>query len=184
MEFRLERTIEVLRATPCVLRELLGGLSDEWIRADEGPDSFTPYDIVGHLIHGEESDWMTRLAIIVEHGESRPFTPFDRFAMRRGSLDRSLAELLERFEDLRTRNLDALEAMRLQPEQIDLTGTHPELGRVTARQLLATWVVHDLGHIAQVARVMAKAYGDQVGAWREYLPILTRQGVAVQRKSS
>ncbi len=174
MRFQLSRTLEVLRATPATLRGLLGGLSDEWIRSNEGPNTFSPYDIVGHLIHGEETDWIPRLQIILEHGESRPFEPFDRFAMRESGRQLTLPRLLDRFTELRTDNLRALERMDLGSRELARTGTHPQLGRVTARQLLATWAVHDLGHIAQAARVMARGYGGEVGPWHEYLPILTR----------
>jgi len=174
MEFDLARTTEVLAATPAALRGLLHGLSEEWTRADEGPDTFSPYDVVGHLLHGEETDWIPRLLIILEHGEARPFTPFDRFAMRRTSAGRSMAELLTAFEEKRAANLETLAGLNLTAAQLDSTGTHPELGRVTARELLATWAVHDLGHIAQISRVMAGCYRAAVGPWRDYLPILTR----------
>ncbi len=172
MDFQLDRTVEILRSTPGTLRALLGDLSDPWMRCDEGPDTWTPYDIVGHLIHGERTDWIGRVQIILEHGELRTFTPFDRFAQFKDSKGKTLAELLDTFEALREENLRTLEAMNLTPEQMDLTGNHPELGRVTLRQLLATWTVHDLGHIAQIARVMAKGYTDQVGPWGAYLSVL------------
>jgi uncharacterized damage-inducible protein DinB len=172
MDFQLDRTVEVLRATPATLRALLANLSDPWIRCDEGPDTWSPFDIVGHLIHGERTDWIARVRMILEHGDLRTFTPFDRFAQFQDSRGKTLAELLDTFEALREENLRTLEDMRLTPEQMDLTGTHPELGQVTLRQLLATWTVHDLGHIAQIVRVMAKGYTDQVGPWGAYLPVL------------
>lgn len=174
MQFDLGNTLEVLKATPATLKALLGGLSEDWIRSDEGADTFSPYDIVGHLIHGEESDWIPRLRIMLEHGESRPFQPFDRLAMREPGRQLPLPDLLERFADLRTRNLRTLEGLHLGENELARTGTHPELGRVTVKQLLATWAVHDLGHLAQAARVMARAYTGEVGPWREYLPVLTR----------
>ena len=172
MDFQLDRTIEILRATPATLRALLADLSDPWIRCDEGPNTWNPFDVLGHLIHGERTDWIPRLRIMLERGESRTFTPFDRFAQFQDSRGKTLAELLDTFEALRDENLRTLEAMNLQPEQMDLSGTHPELGRVTLRQLLATWAVHDLDHIAQIARVMAKGYTDQVGPWGAYLSVL------------
>jgi len=172
MDFELERTFEILRQTPRTLRSLLGGLSEEWIRVNEGPDTWSAFDIVGHLIHGEETDWITRLKIILEHGEARTFTPFDRFAMFQKSKGKTLAELLDTFEALRQENLRTLEQLNLLTAQLELTGMHPELGHVTVRQLLATWAVHDLGHIFQIARVMAKAYAAQVGPWEAYLRVL------------
>ena len=174
MDFQLDLTLQVLRRTPATLRALLTGLSEHWVTNNEGPDTWSPYDVVGHLIHGEETDWMSRLRIILEHGESRPFTPFDRFAQFEKSAGASLEELLDQFENLRSENVRALENLNLQPEQLRLKGTHPELGPVTLAHLLATWAAHDLSHIAQISRVMAKQYGKAVGPWREYLPIMTR----------
>jgi hypothetical protein len=174
MDFQLQRTVEILERTPKTLRSLLEGLSDPWLRNNEGPDTFSPFDVIGHLIHGEETDWVPRAKIILEHGESQPFTPFDRFAFREKSKGKTCLELLETFETLRRKNLDYLEGLDLRPDQLDLTGTHPELGRVTLRQLLATWTVHDLGHLGQIVRVMAKQYGGEVGPWKEFLSILTR----------
>lgn len=175
MDFRVDHAIAVLERTPGTLRALLDGLPREWIRSNEGAGSWNAFDIVGHLIHGEETDWIPRLEIILEHGESRPFDPFDRFAQLEKNRDKTLEELLHRFEQARRRNLTTLRMLELTPDQLDRTGTHPELGRVTARQLLATWVVHDLGHIAQVGRVMAHAYADQVGPWKAFTPILSQR---------
>lgn len=171
-QFRLEDSVEVLRSTPATLRSLLGGLSEGWTRSDEGPDTWTAFDVVGHLIHGEQTDWIERLQIMLEHGESRPFTPFDRLAQFESSKGKTLDELLETFATLREQNLQTLAALNLQPEQLELRGTHPQFGTVTVRQLLATWVVHDLGHIAQIARVMAKRYSHAVGPWRAYLRVI------------
>ena len=173
MDFQLDRSVEILRSTPGTLRALLSDVSDPWIRCDEGPNTFSPFDIVGHLIHGDKTDWIPRLQTILEEGEWKVFTPFDRLAQSRDSQGKTLAELLDMFEALRGENLRTLEGMNLRPEQMDLAGTHPEFGRVTARQLLATWTVHDLGHIAQMARVMAKGYTDEVGPFGTYLPVLT-----------
>ena len=131
--------------------------------------------LLGHLIHGEETEWIPRARIILEHGPSRPFPPFDRFAFREVSKGKSPADLLDTFETLRAKNIASLKALDLGAEQLDLVGTHPELGSVTLRQLLATWTVHDLAHLGQIARVMAKQYGTEVGPWKEFLPVLTRR---------
>ncbi len=174
MEFQLEHATEVLRRTPLTLNSLLRDLPDEWILPNEGLQSWSPYDVVGHLVHGEETDWISRAKIILEYGETYPFEPFDRFAMFEKSRGKSLAELLGTFEQLRAVNLKELEKMRLTPQMLEKRGKHPELGMVMLSQLLATWVVHDLGHIGQVVRVMAKQYQSEVGPWQAYLPILIR----------
>ena len=172
MTIVLSEAIPVLRRTPPTLRALLSGLGAEWLDADEGPDTFTPRDVIGHLISGEETDWIPRLRIILESGERRPFTPFDRFAFRQEYGRLTIDELLDRFSALREDNLRQLEALRLTPAQMELRGTHPELGPVTLSQLLATWVGHDLTHVSQIVRVMAKRYQPAVGPWRAYLRIL------------
>ncbi len=172
MDFELQQAIEILERTPKTLSAFLTGLSEDWILADEGEDTFSPRDVVGHLISGEEVDWVARTEIILRHGTERPFDSFDRFGFREQYRDRSLPELLELFETLRARNPEKLRSLDIGPEALKLEGAHPELGRVTLRQLLATWVVHDLAHIRQIARVMAKQYGDAVGPWREYLRVL------------
>jgi DinB superfamily len=174
MEFQIEHATEVLRRTPATLNSLLRHLSDAWLLQNEGPQTWSPYDIVGHLIHGEETDWIPRARIIIEDGEARPFEPFDRFAMFEKSKGKSIAELLDTFERLREVNLRELEMMKLTPAMLEKRGRHPELGVVTLRQLLATWVVHDLGHVGQVVRVMAKQYREEVGPWQDYLPVLVR----------
>ena len=166
--------VAVLERTPAALRGMLEGLPDAWLLASEGPDTFSPRDVIGHLIHGEETDWIPRMRIILEHGEAVPFTPFERFAFRTASLGHSTSALLERFVVLRRESLRALGALRLDAAALARTGTHPGLGRVTLGQLLAAWVVHDLGHVKQVARTMAGQYRDAVGPWREYLTILDR----------
>ncbi len=173
MNFQLEHALEVLRRTPATLNTLLRGLSDTWILANEGPETWSPFDVIGHLIHGEETDWRPRLKIILEHGESRPFEPFDRVAFFEKSKGKTLNELLDIFAVLRAKNLQTLEAYNLKPSAFDLKGRHPALGAVTLRQLLASWVVHDLGHIRQVVRVMAKQYKEEVGPWQGYLSILS-----------
>jgi hypothetical protein len=172
MKFDLDLTVEILRRTPRTLQAMLSGIPKPWYTSDEGPDTWSPFDIVGHLIHGEETDWVERLTRILEHGEAQPFKPFDRFAQLEKSKGKKLEELLDEFAALREHNLEILEQLDLQPAQLELRGTHPALGSVTASQLLATWAVHDLGHIAQTARAMAAAYSDAVGPWRAYLRIL------------
>jgi hypothetical protein len=165
----------MLRATPGVLNAWLSQLPESWTLATEGPESWSPFDVVGHLIHGERTDWMPRIELLLAHGESRPFTPFDRFAQLRDSQGKSLAELLETFARLREDNLRRLEGLHLQPADLHRRGRHPELGLVTLSQLIATWVAHDLNHLAQIARVMARRYTEAVGPWVEYLPLLTRR---------
>jgi hypothetical protein len=175
MEFQLEQAKEILGRTPSTLNALLRPLSKAWIDGNEGLDTWSPYDVVGHLIHGDETDWIPRAKIILERGEQRAFEPFDRFAMFEKSKEKSLAELLDEFEHARAESLHELDLMHLTPSLLEKRGRHPELGVVTLKQLLATWVVHDLGHVSQVVRVMAKQYGDAVGPWKAYLSILGRQ---------
>lgn len=172
MNLELEHVTEILRRTPLTLNSLLHDLPEPWLVHNEGPDTWSPYDIVGHLIHGEEADWILRAKIILDHGETRPFEPFDRIAMFEKSKGKSIGELLDTFARLRAENLRELQELNLTAELLDKRGRHPELGVVTLKQLLATWVVHDLGHIRQVVRVMAKQYRDEVGPWRAYLSIL------------
>lgn len=172
MQYRLDQAIEILSRTPRTLRALLDGLSDPWIRATEGGETWSAFDVVGHLIQGERADWIPRARIILDHGESRVFDPFDRFAQERESRGKSLEELLDEFEALRGTNVRTLESWELAEEDLDRTGRHPEFGSVTLRQHLSTWVAHDLGHVAQVVRAMAQQYGDQVGPWKIYLRIL------------
>ena len=174
MEFDLEQGYAVLERTPPLMREMLAGLSPAWTDATEGPETFSPYVIVGHLIHGERTDWIPRARIILEQGPHRRFTPYDRLAQYRESRGKTLARLLDEFAQLRSENLATLAAWQLTDGQLELQGEHPEFGAVTLRQLLATWVVHDLGHVAQAARVMAKQYRDAIGPWRAYLPIVDR----------
>lgn len=174
MEFDLSTGIAVLQRTPQTLRALLGGLPPSWTDATEGPGTWSPHDIVAHLIHGERADWIPRAEIILAQGPRRRFAPFDRFAHLTESRGRPLADLLDEFARLRAGSLDTLAGWRLGEAQLALEGEHPELGPVTLRQLLATWVAHDLGHLAQAARVMAKQYREAVGPWRAYLSIMDR----------
>jgi DinB family protein len=174
MDFSLDSGLDVLTRTPVTLRALLAGLPSTWTGGNEGPDTWSPQGVMGHLVHGEETDWIPRATIILTKGESQAFEPFDRFAQARRFAGWSLERLLERFAELRVRGLETLRGWHLTREQLALRGTHPELGQVTLSQLLATWVVHDLGHIAQISRVMAKQYTAAVGPWKAYLPVLTR----------
>ena len=173
-QFDLRRAIEVLERTPLVMRNMLSGLSASWIDATEGPETWSPFVIVGHLIHGERTDWIPRAEIILAQSDNRRFEPFDRFAQLRESDGKSIDELLDEFAQLRTQSLGRLREWKLVDAHLKLEGVHPEFGPVTLRQLLSTWVAHDLGHIAQTARVMAKQYRDEVGPWRAYLPVLDR----------
>jgi hypothetical protein len=174
MEFRFEDALPVLRRTPIVLRELLIDLPNRWTHAVEGPDTWSPYDVVGHLIHGERTDWMPRVEHILQHGEAVPFPPFDREAMFTASQGLLLSELLETFGRLRADSLKRLAALGLTDEDLVRRGRHPEFGSVTLGQHLATWVAHDLSHVSQVVRVMARQYAETVGPWRAYLPLLGR----------
>ena len=173
--FRFNEALPLLERTPVTLRALLDGLPEPWIRADEGPGTWSAYDVVGHLIHGERTDWIVRTEHILAHGAELPFIPFDREAMLHDSVGSPLAELLKTFAALRTSNLARLSSLRLSTTDLDRPGLHPALGRVTLGQLLATWVAHDLGHLAQIARVLGKRYRATVGPWRAYLPILDRE---------
>lgn len=172
MDLALAEIVEVLERTPPTLRALLAPLRDAWLACDEGPGTFSPRDVLGHLIFGEETDWIPRARIILEHGEARPFEPFDRFGFRDRVAGLLVADLLDRFEALRRRNLAELESLRLTPADLERRGLHPELGRVTLGALLATWAAHDLDHVAQIVRVMARRCQGDVGPWRAFLRIL------------
>lgn len=174
MSFDLTEGIAVLERTPATFRALLAGLPAAWTSCQEGPDTFSPFDNLGHLIHGERTDWIPRAQIILAQASNRRFEPYDRFAQARESAGKSLSDLLDEFAALRAANLATLRSWNLSEPQFALQGEHPALGPVTLRQLLATWVAHDLGHIAQTARVMAKQYREAVGPWRAYLPIVDR----------
>lgn len=176
-EFSLDEISAVLTRTPATLNALLRGLPDRWVLSNEGPskdgeDSWSAFDIVGHLIVGERTDWMPRVRVILEHGEARAFDPFDRFAQSRESQGKSLEQLLDEFARVRSENVVALRALNLQPEDFARSGRHPALGVVTLSELLATWAVHDLTHLHQLSRVMAHQYRDAVGPWSAYLGVL------------
>ncbi len=172
MNFKLVSAIEVLERTPVVVDEMLKNLSPDWVMNNEGPDTWSPYDVVGHLIHGEKTDWVPRIEIILSDIGDKKFEPFDRFAQFNESKGKSLQQLLDEFKELRKNGLEIVKSKELKEQDLDKKGIHPEFGLVTLRQLLSTWVVHDLGHIVQIARVMAKQYKAETGPWRAYISIL------------
>jgi DinB superfamily len=172
MEFDLESALQILERTPKTLDALLRDLPDNWARVTEGPETWSAYDVVGHLIHGDHTDWIPRARVILEHGAGRAFEPFDRFAQVEASRGKSLNELLDEFAAVRARSLAELAELKITPDMWGKEGRHPDLGAVTLGQLLSTWVAHDLDHLVQISRVMAKAYTDEVGPWRQYLKVL------------
>lgn len=174
MEYQYEQAVEILRRTPATLTALLRGLPEAWTHATEGQDTWSAYDIVGHLLHSEEVNWIERARIILEFGEQGSFDSFNRTAMFEKYQDYSLDQLLVAFEQKRAQTLAALSELNITPEKLALTGTHPALGTVTLSNLLATWVAHDLNHIGQIIEVMAHQYAEAVGPWKANLAILTR----------
>src|SRR6202790_4989864 len=171
-EFSFSEVIAVLARTPASLNALLRGLPDTWVHRNEGRDTWSAFDIMGHLIVGERTDWIPRLRIILEKGEARQFDPFDRLAQFEESQGKSLDQLLDDFARLRRENLAALQTLNLQHEDWTRRGKHPSLGVVTLSELVATWAVHDLTHIHQLSRVMAHQYRKAVGPWNAYLGVL------------
>lgn len=165
-------SIAILDRTPTALDALLRGLPDAWIHAIDGPGTWNALDVLGHLVHGERADWVERLTIILEHGTARPFEPFDREAQFREPRPQSIEPLLDEFRALRAANIDRLHSLNLTAGQLELEGTHPALGRVTARQLLATWTAHDLAHLVQINRTLARRYRDDVGPWAAFLSVM------------
>jgi hypothetical protein len=172
MEFELEKATEVLGRTPAVVRSMVSGLSDDWTASSELKDVWGVFDVVGHLIHADETDWIPRAEVILAQGEDRDFPPFDRFGQFEKSRGKTLSELLDEFEAIRNECITTVRTWGLTEEQLELRGVHPEFGEVTLKQLLATWVVHDLTHIRQIATIMAKKYEEAVGPWKAYLSIL------------
>jgi len=172
----LENTVALLERTPGVLNALLRDLPDAWTQRNEGEKTWSAYDVVGHLIHGELTDWMPRAKMILQHGESRPFEPFDRFAQERNSKGKSLAQLLDEFARLRAESLTELRALNLQEQDLEQRGKHPALGPVTLSQLLATWAAHDLTHLHQLSRIMAHQYREAVGPWNAFLGVMQCNG--------
>ena len=174
MEFALDHAVEILTRTPATFRALLGGLTDPWLTPNEGPETFSALDNLGHMIHAERTDWIPRAEVILAQGVDLRFPPFDRFGHLQERRDRSLAELLDEFAQVRNASVVTLRGWNLGAHELALEGEHPVFGRVSLRQLLSAWVVHDLGHIAQTSRVMAKQYREAVGPWRAFLPVLDR----------
>ena len=173
MQLKLDEATRILAQTPNTLNQLLSDLPSSWIHANEGPDTWSPFNVLGHLIHGEGTDWIPRIRIILQHGESQTFEPFNRST--KFEEENTIGDLLNQFADLRKSNLAALEGFGITEDKLTLRGMHPELGSVTLSQLIATWVAHDLSHIAQTARVLCKQYTDEVGPWKQYLPIFDVQ---------
>jgi hypothetical protein len=172
MKFETEKAYPVLDRTPAVLSALLPGLDEQWIINNEGPETFSPFDVVGHLIHGEKTDWPNRIKLILEKGTSSAFVPYDRFAMFKESEGKTLNQLLKEFETLRLKNMQWLRSLNLNEQDLGKKGLHPHLGEVTMSQLIAAWVVHDLTHIAQISRVKAKQYKESIGPWVEFFRVL------------
>lgn len=172
MTFEINKAIEILKRTPKTLESLLNGLSDEWVRNNEGEDTWSPYEVVGHLIHGEKTDWIPRAQIMLSDSPNKTFVPFDRFAQNKADRTRPISELLAEFGKLRSENVRALQALKIDDTMLKKKGIHPELGEASLKELLSTWVVHDLGHLSQITRVMAKQYQEEVGVWQAYLGIL------------
>ena len=172
MEVKLDEAMVLLERTPKVLREMLTGLSTNWLSNNEGEKTWSPYDVIGHLIQGERTDWILRARIILAEGEGKPFEPFNRYAQFDEDKTRTIEELLKTFEELRSKNIENLKEMGLREEDLEKKGKHPELGIVTLKELLATWVAHDLDHIVQITRTMAKQYKGAVGPWQAYLSVM------------
>ena len=172
MKFSFDRSIEILERTPATLSVMLKDLGNDWIMNNEGPETFSPYDVLGHLVHGEKTDWRPRVTMIHEHGLSQTFVPYDRFAQYQESKGKMMKELLEEFDNLRKENMTWLKSLHLTQYDLAKEGMHPVLGKVSMQQLVATWVVHDLTHIAQISRVMAKQYKEEIGPWVEFFRVL------------
>ncbi len=174
MKFDLNNSIEILERTPIILESYLSGLSNNWVKNNEGKNTWSPYDIIGHLIFGEKTDWIIRAKTILSQSENKIFEPFDRFAQLKENKNSSISELITEFKDLRKSNLKELKSLNVTNKDYELKGIHPELGEVSLEQLISTWVVHDLGHISQISRVMANQYKSNVGPWKTYLGILNK----------
>ena len=174
MTFDINRSLEILSRTPQVLEDLLSGLSDDWLHSNEGENTWSPYEVIGHLIHGEKTDWIPRTKIILSLSGNKTFEPFDRFAQQNEDTNRSIDELLTEFKTLRMNNLQELKALQIDDTKLAMKGIHPELGEANLKELISCWTVHDLGHLAQISRVMAKQYQSEVGPWKAYLGILKK----------
>jgi hypothetical protein len=172
MQFHLNKSLQILERTPAVLIDLLKDIDEDWTMNNEGDETWSAYDIIGHLIHGEHTDWIPRLEIILNEDANKNFTPFDRFAQFKQSEGKNLNQLLKEFKMLREENLKKLKSHQLKEEDFDKTGIHPYFGAITMRQLLSTWTIHDLSHIAQISRVMAKQYKEAIGPWTEFFRMM------------
>jgi uncharacterized damage-inducible protein DinB len=172
MSFTIAKTFEILEQTPDTLINLTSGLSQEWIKTNEGGETWSVFDVVGHLLHGDKTDWLKRVKVILSDSDDKRFTPFDRFAQLETSKGKTLTELLKEFKEVRKSNLTALRALNISEADLSKTGIHPTFGTVTLKQLISTWAVHDLDHLSQISRVMAKQYKDETGPWVEFLKIL------------
>jgi len=172
MQFTLDKSIQILERTPAALRNLLDGISEDWTTPNEGGETWSVFDVMGHLIHAEQTDWMNRIQLILSSEPDKTFQPLDRFAQFTNSKGKSLTQLLTEFQDARKKNLNTMAMLNISGHQLALTGKHPAFGEVTLKQLIATWVAHDLNHLSQISRVMAKQYQAEVGPWIEYLRIL------------
>jgi hypothetical protein len=174
MNYSIIEAISIIERTPLLLEQMLSGLSDEWIISNEGAETWSPYDVVGHLVHGERTDWIARLEIVLSDTGDKKFAPFDRFAQFKENEGKTINDLLKEFKNLREKNIGILKSKNITEKDFDRTGIHPKFGNVTLKNLLATWIVHDLNHLAQIARVMAHQYRTEVGPWKEYLRILNQ----------
>lgn len=172
MQFSLQKSIPILERTPSVIKILLAGLDEEWTLNNEGPETWSPYDVVGHLIHGENHDWIARIRITLKEEGDKNYQPFNRTAMFEESKGKTLAHLLSEFDSVRKNSLEQLKKLNIQNADLDKTAIHPKFGTVTLRQLLSTWFAHDLSHIVQISRTMAKQYLNEVGPWKEYLSVM------------
>jgi hypothetical protein len=175
MHFSLSKSIDVLERTPSILKSYLTDLSEDWLHSNEGNNTWSPYEILGHLIFGEKTDWVVRIKLILSTSEDKLFEPFDRFAQLKEDVSIPISNLIEEFETLRSENLNELTKCNIKVSDFSKTGIHPEFGEVTLKELISTWVVHDLGHIAQISRVMSNQYKSDVGPWINYLGILKQR---------
>ncbi len=175
MDFRLDEAMDILQRSPAAYRVLLQNAGEAWVHNNYGANTFSPFDVIGHLIHGERTDWTPRAEMILQHGEAKTFEPFDRYAMYEDNTGSTVDSLIDTFEVLRKANLETLHAMNLTPEELELRGTHPDLGPVTLEQLLAMWVVHDLNHVHQIAKCVAWQYKDTIGPWLPFSGVLKQR---------
>ncbi len=172
MQFKLYKSIQILEKTPLILESYLTDLSNDWLKNNEGENTWSPYNIVGHLIEGEKTDWMVRIKTILSNSENKLFEPFDRFTQLEADQSIPISDLLNKFRGLRFKNIEELKSLQISSDDLNSTGIHPDFGEVTLQELISTWVVHDLGHIGQISRVMARQYKDEVGPWIKYLRVL------------